>query len=281
MTIHVCKECIFSTTQKSAYNIHLSTKKHKKNMYIIDNLDKSNNVIDKMTEIQKVFTKQNEELKNKIELLEKSNKELKDNNNKNINKIVKEAKIIKKSILTLLNTNFKDTPSIEYIKEDDFRTELELEYKQKINDPDNKLQLRIFRDYETKYLVETLSRLIIKFIKKDSIHLQPVFNVDASRGNYATKIDDIWHNDKTGLQLKKYTLDVIVKYILNVLDIFRLKLVQIRDENIKNKSEDKSDYIMKYSTLLLEVNAYLTNPKTHKQIILYCCPELQYNLLLN
>ena len=281
MTIHVCKECIFSTTQKSAYNIHLSTKKHKKNMYIIDNLDKSNNVIDKMTEIQKVFTKQNEELKNKIELLEKSNKELKDNNNKNINKIVKEAKIIKKSILTLLNTNFKDTPSIEYIKEDDFRTELELEYKQKINDPDNKLQLRIFRDYETKYLVETLSRLIIKFIKKDSIHLQPVFNVDASRGNYATKIDDIWHNDKTGLQLKKYTLDVIVKYILNVLDIFRLKLVQIRDENIKNKSEDKSDYIMKYSTLLLEVNAYLTNPKTHKQIILHCCPELQYNLLLN
>ena len=38
---------------------------------------------------------------------------------------------------------------------------------------------------------------------------QSVFNIDASRGNYATKIQDIWHNDKKGLQLKKYTIGFI------------------------------------------------------------------------
>ena len=120
------------------------------------------------------------------------------------------------------------------------------------------------------------SKLILKFIKKDDVAEQAVFNIDSSRGNYATKIDDIWHNDKTGLQLKKYTLEVIIKYMLNVLDILRLKIIKTREENIKKSSESKSDYIMKYSTLLLEVNAFLSNPKTHKQIILNICPELRF-----
>ncbi len=32
---------------------------------------------------------------------------------------------------------------------------------------------------------------------------------------------------------------------------------------------------MKYQTILLEVNAFLTNTNTHKKIILQMCPELR------
>jgi hypothetical protein len=121
----------------------------------------------------------------------------------------------------------------------------------------------------------TLSKIILKLVKKEDQRLQSVFNIDASRGNYATKIEDCWFNDKSGLQLKKYTLEMVINYMRNVLDKFRIKLVKIRAENIKKPTIDKSDYLMKYQSLLLELNAYLSDSNTHKKIILYMCPELR------
>jgi hypothetical protein len=191
----------------------------------------------------------------------------------NTNKIVKEARSIKKSILTILNTNFKNTPSIDYIDENEFRVELEKEYNRKINDEEDRLFMRIFNDYDNKKLIKTLSDLILKFIKKEDQKNQSVFNIDSARGNYATKVEDYWLNDKSGVQLKKYTLDMIIKFMLNVLDVFRQKLeVMIKN---KNKTSFDRDYIMKYQDLFLEVRAYLTNVNTHKKVILFMCPELR------
>ncbi len=264
MVKHFCKLCNFETVHKANYDTHLQTKKHKNN--IINNNENLNNVVI----IKKIdtLTQHNLELQKKIEQLEEINKQ-------NTNKIVKEARAIKKSILTILNTNFKDTPSIDYIQEDEFKTELELEYKAKITDKNDKLFMRILNDSENKKLVQSLSKIILKIVKKEDQRLQSVFNIDASRGNDATKIEDCWFNDKSGLQLKKYTLEMIIKYMLNVLDKFRLTLVKVRNDNIKNPTIDKSDYLMKYQSLLLELHAYLTNTNTHKKIILHMCPELR------
>jgi hypothetical protein len=271
MVQHTCKICNFSATHKGNYDKHLLTQKHiqnkqnskKEHVITTDNND-NNIVIDKIEEL----CKQNEELRKKIEQLEKTN-------NQNTNKIVKEARAIKKSILTILNTNFKDTPSIDYIKEEDFRSELELEYKVKINDKDDKLFMRIFNDYEKKKLVKTLGDLILKFVKKEDQKIQPVFNIDSARGNYATKIEDCWFNDKNGLQLKKYTLDVIVGFMCNVMNIYRQKLILMYENNKKQKNASVIDYIMKYQSLLIDVNAFLTNSNVHKKIIIYMCPELR------
>jgi hypothetical protein len=274
MVLHTCKICEFSTGYKSNYDKHLLTNKHiQKKQDIksektnnIDNIDNSGNniVIDKIDSL----AKQNEELQRKIEQLEKIN-------NQNTNKIVKEARAIKKSILTILNTNFKDTPSIDYIKEEDFRLELEEIYNAKISDKDDKLFMRIFNNYEKKKLVKTLGDLILKFVKKEDQKIQPVFNIDSARGNYATKIEDLWFNDKNGLQLKKYTLDVIVGFMINVMNIYRQKLIMMHENNKKLKNTSVTDYIMKYQGLLLDVNAFLTNSNVHKKIIIYMCPELR------
>ena len=285
MVNHTCKICLYQTNQKVNYDKHLLTQKHKnnildnKNNIVINNNDKNINVeVDKVDILIKQnetvikqnedFKKQNEELKQKIERLEEIN-------NQNTNKIVKEARAIKKSILTILNTNFKDTPSIDYIQEDEFKKELEDEYKAKINNKEDKLFMRIFSDYENKKLVKSLSDIILKLVKKEDKKTQSVFNIDSARGNYATKIEDCWFNDKSGLQLKKYTLEMVIKYMINVLDKFRLKLVEVRKENINKPTVDKSDFIMKNQSLLLEVIAYLTNSNTHKKIILHMCPELR------
>ena len=79
--------------------------------------------------------------------------------------------------------------------------------------------MRIFSDYENKKLVKSLSDIILKLVKKEDKKTQSVFNIDSARGNYATKIEDCWFNDKSGLQLKKYTLEMVIKYMINVLII--------------------------------------------------------------
>ena len=273
MVLHTCKVCNYSINKKSSYDVHLLSKKHKNNVLLNRQQNTNNNgniiinnKIDNLTKQNTEVLKQNEELRKEIE-------KLKEVNNQNTNKIVKEARSIKKSILTILNTNFKDTPSIDYIDEKDFRSELEIEYDRKIDDTTNSLFMRIFIDYEKKKLIKTISDLILKFIKKEDQKLQPVFNIDSARGNYATKIEDIWLNDKSGLQLKKYTLDMVIKYLLNVLDIFRQRLDTMIKK--KNKTSDERDYVMKYQDIFIEVRSYLMNTNTHKKVILYLCPELR------
>jgi hypothetical protein len=290
MTIHICNYCNFTTTKKSAYDDHINRPKHKNNVIKSkenNKVDISDNLIEKIVQQNEAVIKQNEEVKKQNEEVKKQNEELKkkiekleQTSNQNTQTIVKEARVIKKSILSMLNSNYKDTPSIDYIKEDEFREEFEEEYNLKINETDkdkqNKLFMRIFSDYKKRKLIGSLCNVIIRIIKKEDQKQQSVFNIDASRGNYATKIQDIWHNDKKGLQLKKYTIDVVTKYMLNIMDIYRERLVDMYNENKKKKDIKVTDYIMEYQGLLFEVNAFLTNPNTHKKIILQLCPELRF-----
>ena len=206
MTIHNCKFCNYSINKKNDFDKHLLTKKHQKNIKEKDKHnehDNTDNTSIMMTLVgnQQHLAKQNEEVLKQNEELRIEIEKLKEVNNQNTNKIVKEARAIKKSILTILNTNFKDTPSIDYINESEFRKELAKEYKAKITDKDGKLFMRIFSDYDNKKLIKTMSDLILKFVKKEDQKTQAVFNIDSARGNYATNIEEFWHNDKNGLQL--------------------------------------------------------------------------------
>ena len=252
----ICKECKYETLKKNNYDRHLSTKKH----IMVLNTNKG---------------KENEEVKQKLELLMKKMETLEQKNDKNTQKIVKEARNIKSSMLTMLNTHFKDTPSIEYIEQKPFFEALEEEYKAKINDGTDKLFIRIFSDYNKKKLVKTLSDLILKFVKKDNQKFQSVFNIDCARGNFATKIDDFWMNDKKGLRLRKFTVDKVINFMIDVLDVFRLQLVKKRNENLIKSTTERSDYLMENQTLLLEVVSFLTNSNTHTKIVMHLSPNLR------
>ena len=275
---HICKDCDYITPIKVNYTRHLLSKKHLKN------IDKDNKDLDedRNQQLKKIISEVNNELRDEVKearetiniLVNKMNL-LENKNDKNTNAIIKEARTIKSSMLTMLNTYFKDTPSIEYIQQKPFFEALEEEYKAKINDDTDKLFIRIFQDYEKKKLVKTLSDLILKFVKKDNQKFQSVFNVDSARSNFATKIDDFWLNDKKGIQLRKFTIDKVVSYMIDVLDVFRLRLVKMREENIKNPTTQRSDYIMKYQMILLEVVSFLTNSNTHTKIIMQLSPNLR------
>jgi hypothetical protein len=255
----------------------MDTQKHRTIMLISKRnqsniLDISGNTNDKIIDKIELLTKEIQKLK---EVNNQNANNIVNTNNENTHKIVKEARNIKKSLISILNSDFKDTPSIQYIDETEFRTNLEEEYNLKIDDANNKLFMRIFSDFEKKKLVHSLSKVILRFLKKEDQKQQCVFNIDASRSNYATKIQDIWHNDKKGLQLKKYTIDVMMKYMLNIMDIYRERLIEIYNENKIKKNINVTDFLMEKQGLLLNVNSFLTSPITHKKIIINMCPELK------
>jgi hypothetical protein len=265
--IHCCKYCNFKTSYSTNYRVHISSKKHKNNILKQKTIISSSKNIN--TNLLEKVIQQNEELKKEIQ-------QLKETNNQNTQNLLKNTKVIKKSLLNVLNSNYGDTPSIDYIKEDEFKNKLEQQYKLKIDDINNKLFMKIFSNYKDKKLIISLCNVIVRIIKKKDQKQQSVFNTDVTRGNYVIKIKDIWYNDVKGLQLKKYTIDVVTKYMINIMDIFREKLDIMYNENQILEEVNVAEYIIKYRGLLLDVNAFITNANTHKRIILELCPQLRF-----
>ena len=176
-----------------------------------------------------------------------------DTKNQINNAVIKQNKF-NRSVMTILTQEFAENPSLEKINEEDFIKELELEYNAKINEKDCKLQLLIIQDFKNKRLIDTISKLILKFLKKEETSLQSIFNTDCSRGNYATKLDSTWLNDKFGMKLRDIILRPIIEYTINALEPLRNKIAKLTELNRKSPSLDKSDYIMENSNYLLEVN---------------------------
>jgi hypothetical protein len=133
----------------------------------------------------------------------------------------------------------------------------------------------IIQDFKNKRLIDTISKLILKFVKKEETSLQSIFNTDCSRGNYATKLDSTWLNDKFGMKLRDIILRPIIEYTINALEPLRNKIVKLTELNKKSPSLDKSDFIMENSNYLLEVNCILVKKKTYEQIIFKLSPQLQ------
>ena len=96
--------------------------------------------------------------------------------------------------------------------------------------------------------------------------------------NFATKSDTHWMNDKKGVELKKFTLSKIVEYMINILNIFRVQLCKLSENNKTKRDTKIMDYFMlnqkrMYHTVL----SFITNPTTHTRIMMLLCPELRFD----
>ena len=65
--------------------------------------------------------------------------------------------------------------------------------------------------------------------------------------------------------------------MIDVLEVFRMRLVKIRKENMIKSTTYNSDYLMKYQSLMFEVVSFLNNPNTHMRIIYEISPNLRCN----
>jgi DNA repair exonuclease SbcCD ATPase subunit len=241
------------------------TKQRKFNKSIINLIeDKTKQIEDKTKQIE-----------DKTKQIEDKTKQIEDKTELKLNNAIIKQRKFNKSVLTVLKEKFSNNPSLEKIDETDFIKELELEYECKINEKECKLQLLIIKDYKNKRLIDTICKIILKFIKKEELSLQSIFNTDCSRGNYATKLETTWLNDKFGMKFRDIILSPIIEYIINALEPLRNKIVKLSELNRKSPSMDKSDFIMENSNSLLELNCMLVKKKTYEQIIYKLSPQLQ------
>jgi len=126
-------------------------------------------------------------------------------------------------------------------------------------------------------LAKTIADIILRIIVKDDKNKQAVFNIDFARGNFATKAETHWMNDKKGVELKKFTLTKVVEYMINILEIFRKQLCKISENNKTKRDTNLMDYFMLNQKRMYEVSSFITNPITHTKIMMLLCPELRFD----
>jgi hypothetical protein len=182
--------------------------------------------------------------------------------------IKNDTKIIKQHLLTILNDKYKDNPSIKKINKKEYVKLIQDFTKLKINDTQFKLQKRLLSLFRNKKLVYYIVEMLIPIVKKENYNLQSIFNVDASRIIYATKIKQNWHDDKMGLKLREYIINPLVDYIIETINLY--------SKFIKTKIDGPNQNIENYKTNIeiLDFISYIKNKKTQNIICKQLCPHL-------
>ena len=172
MVIYTCEYCNYETPNITNHKRHLLTQKHINNDKFVRLKDEINILKDNTTKInEKVNNLKDNTTKINLtvnNLKDDTEKIKRDTKNQINNAVIKQNKF-NRSVMTILSQEFAQNPSLEKINEEDFNKELELEYNSKINDKNCKLQLLIIQDFKNKRLIDTISKLILKFLKKETI----------------------------------------------------------------------------------------------------------------
>jgi len=192
-----------------------------------------------------------------------------------VNKAIIKQNNFNRSVMTILTQDYANNPALMQIERDEFIKELEIEYESKLITEDCKLQQLIISDFKNKRLNDTIAKLILKFVKKDDLKLQSIFNTDSSRGNYATKLEQAWLSDKLGLKLRDIIITPVIEYIIDSLQPLREEVEKQLLINKKKPSLERSDFIMNNSHFIMEVNYSLVKKRTHDQILYKISPQLQ------
>ncbi len=260
---HLCEYCNYETNHITNYKSHLKTLKHNKNkeLYII-----SNNVKAELVKIHEKVDKVDNKVGNVNDKVDRVDIK--------VNKAIIKQNKFNRSVMTILTQDYANNPSLMKIDKYDFIKALELEYKSKLITKDCKLQQLIISDFKNKRLNDTIARLILKFVKKDDLKLQSVFNTDSTRFNYATKLEQAWLTDKLGLKLRDIILTPVIEYIIDSLQPLREEVEKQLLINKKKPNLERSDFIMNNSHFLMEVNYSLVKKRTHDQILFIISPQL-------
>jgi hypothetical protein len=189
--------------------------------------------------------------------------------NKDTKEIKEETKEIKQNLLTLLRKEYVNNPSIKKINKKEYIKIVQDYNKLKINDSNYKLQKRFLSLFRNKKITNQLVDMILIHIKKDNYNVQSVFNTDASRTNYATKIKQDWHDDKMGVKLTEYIIEPFLIYMIDTINIYS-KYVQLKIDGPNQNIECYAANIE-----ILKFISYLRNKKTQNDICKQLCPHLR------
>jgi len=282
-----CEMCNYETDVKYCYQKHLKTQKHelnankttinkKKNKdhkcnYCDNNFTTPSSLarhhkscIQKNKLIQVVCEKDKEieHLKDKIEMLQSENRNLKV-------LVTNAGSIIKTSVSTLsyVVQNYTNAPVLEPLN--DYDT---IQYNDKDDEFD--IMTMIFHHHRKRSLAGYLGDFIVKSYKKDDPSQQALWSSDAVRLNYIVreiinkKTD--WSVDKGGIKTTSYIIDPFLEYIRQLLVDFN------EDNRLENYLHDN---VLRMKQRMDDLNASaeiisdIKNKVLTDQIIKYIAPH--------
>jgi len=303
---YLCETCNYSTDTKFCYQKHLKTNKHNENVHHQLNyspkppqnspkLSKNEKLKDiicqfcnqkftracNLTRHKKICSenptvnntlalqdkdKEIEHLKDKIEMLQSENRNLKI--------IVTNAgSIIKTSVSTLsyVMQNYTDAPALKPLN--DYDT---IQYNDKDDEFD--IMTMIFHHHRKRSLAGYLGDFIVKSYKKDDPSQQALWSSDAVRLTYVVreilnkKTD--WSVDKGGIKTSSYIINPFLEYIKQLLVDFN---EENRLENHLNDNVLRMKQRMDDLNASAEIIANIKNKVLSEQLLKHIAPHFYLN----
>ena len=292
---YFCQKCNYNTCNKTDFNKHLRTLKHKNQEWITqksqksqdDNDNNSNNTLFKCVCGKKYKYKQGlykhklkcDKLNNEVNIIDNSNNENKSlissdliikllkENNEIKNTLVQENKELRNQISELIpkvGTNIKQKFNINVFLNEQCKDALN------INEFINSIQISLEQlDYTKNNGIENgISNLLIENINKLSIYERPLHCTDKKRETLYIKNNDSWEKDQSKEKIKK---------VIDNLSTKNYKaLNKWIDENPDYENDlTKQEYFTKTLSILGK------NNKTDEKIIKNLCNQFTIKEILN
>jgi hypothetical protein len=267
-----CDKCDYKTDDRRNYYKHMKTRKHMKkveNNIVTDNtaeikdiikeyehkleLEKKNNIIERLEEKIIFEKKLHEEEIKVVKITEKLE------NEKKLNSILMETHendqfVIKSSMnaLNFVRANFQNAPPIHYYSRAD---------KLFIMDKYEKGQVIIYY-FKRKELVPYIGEQLLKEYKKENPYEQSVWSSDVVRKNMIVneKINNKtkWTKDKAGIHVASYLIDPIIKIIKESVEPFSTFTEENLDDAERYNLSNKIIKQIENGTLRNEIIAYIS-----------------------
>jgi hypothetical protein len=291
---YYCEYCEYITYEKSKYNKHIKSDKHRYTSYSIKrNIHNEQNAVNnqymnnsieiiKKTEENKYLQNENESLKKHILSLEHKNITLEQKIDKITSNLIDVHKnestylksVVKNSVsaLSYIMANYKNAPLLA--KLDDYS----IIHKEQ---SDSDFVMTITNEYNNGTLSSFLGKILIKFYKKDDSKSQSIWNTDISRLTFIIKYlsdnKDEWYVDKMGIK----TIETIV---IPLLDYIKLKIDNHVMQSNKNYMEflnsHSVDEAIAFNTKLQEavqLSLEFKNNTISKNIIKFIAPVFSFD----
>lgn len=253
--IYKCDSCDFNTENKSKYNRHLTTYKHKyiindiKNEIVCQNCGKKFSCnankhrhirlekCDKLDCLKEEFKNNMVAINNKIDTFTNIV-------NENTNIINENTSTVKyamgKSMDTLkyVMKTFTKSPSIPTLKGKLLDDLLAREDKRFDNVKEKTFEEKVICSYTSNTLDGYLGDKVIKMFKKVNPHDQSLWSADCARTKFVIKIDGKWEADTKGEKVKELIIHPVLDETIERLEIFEdVLLNRINKYNLYKKSK--------------------------------------------
>lgn len=244
--VYTCPFCCGNYSRLDSLKRHTKSCRYKSQQIRDIDFDHKSQIMELTNELEKATMQANfykerfQDSSKQIDIIENSNKILRDETKFNRDLVNNAGKLVDKSVgaLTFVSKTYPNAPPLTKFNN----------YKalKAIKQGDHKLADIVIYHRKRKKLVRFIAKYIILEYKKENPFEQSIWNSDTSRLSYIIRemINNKpeWRLDKGGLKIDSYIVQPVTKYIKKEVEA---RIVEIRDyaeDNVNDLTDDQFDF---------------------------------------